>query len=81
MKGKARYTKEYILTKVCTFDSVEDWWRVYNNVYSTKDIIANTDYLLFKAHVQPIWEDDWNVEGGKWVTTIPVEEDLEEELE
>ena len=31
--------------------------------------------------MQPKWEDDWNVEGGKWVVTIPVEEDLEEELE
>ena len=54
---------------------------MYNNVYSVKDIIANTDYLLFKAHVEPVWESDENADGGKWVVTIPIEDELDDELE
>ena len=54
---------------------------MYNNIYSVRDIIASTDYLMFKAHVEPLWETEANADGGKWIITIPVEDEMEEEIE
>ena len=52
---------------------------MYNNVYGISEIIPNTDYLMFKKGVRPEWEDPRNKKGGKWVVTLPIEEDMEEE--
>lgn len=60
---------------------VEDFWRMYNNLYTVTEIIPNTDYLMFRKGIRPEWEDPWNKKGGKWVVTLPIEEDMEEEAE
>lgn len=52
---------------------------MYNNTYQISEIIPNTDYLLFKKGIRPEWEDPYNKQGGKWVVTLPIEEDMEEE--
>jgi len=54
---------------------------MYNNLYSVSEIISNTDYLLFKKGIRPEWEDPENKNGGKWVITMPIEDDLEEDCE
>ena len=54
---------------------------MYNNLYSVSEIISNTDYLLFKKGIRPEWEDPYNKNGGKWVVTMPIEDDLEEDCE
>lgn len=54
---------------------------MYNNLYSVSEIISNTDYLLFKKGIRPEWEDPENKNGGKWVITMPIEDDLEEDSE
>jgi translation initiation factor 4E len=41
--------------------------------------MPNTDYMLFKKGIRPEWEDPNNRAGGKWVVTLPIEEDMEEE--
>lgn len=41
--------------------------------------MPNTDYMLFKKGIRPEWEDPHNRNGGKWVVTLPIEEDMEEE--
>ena len=80
-KGKARWQKEYKLNEVYTFDSIENFWRLDNNITRVRDIVANTDYLLFKHGITPEWEDPRNNDGGKWVVTIPIEKNFEKELE
>lgn len=72
---------EYVLHEVFTFDNLEDFWRMYNNTYSTSEVISNTDYLMFKKHIKPEWEDPANRPGGKWVITLPIEEDFAEECD
>ena len=52
---------------------------MYNNLYSVEEIMPNTDYMMFKKGIRPEWEDPNNREGGKWVVTLPIEEDMEEE--
>ena len=78
---KKRPRKDYKLEKVFTFGTIEDFWGMYNNTINIKSIIPNTDYLLFKEGVKPEWEDPANEKGGKWVVTVPIEDDMEEEVE
>lgn len=53
---------------------------MYHNIYSVEEIMPNTDYMLFKKGIRPEWEDPHNRTGGKWVVTLPIEEDMEEEV-
>lgn len=41
--------------------------------------MPNTDYMLFKKGIKPEWEDINNRTGGKWVVTLPIQDDMEEE--
>ena len=72
---------DYELREVYSFETIEDFWHMYNNLYSVSEIISNTDYLLFKKGIRPEWEDPENKLGGKWVVTMPIEDDLEEDCE
>lgn len=55
-----------LLKEVITFDSIEEFWGVYNNVAPVSDLPQKADYHLFKAGVRPEWEDPQNKHGGKW---------------
>jgi len=55
------------LKKVVTFDSVEDFWRVFNNIRPASDLATGSNYHLFKENIEPSWEHQDNRFGGKWV--------------
>ncbi|KAH8154367.1 uncharacterized protein LAJ45_02135 [Morchella importuna] len=55
-----------LLKEVVTFDSVEEFWGIYNNIAKTSELALKSDYHLFKAGVRPEWEDPQNKNGGKW---------------
>jgi len=81
MTKKTERYKEYVLHEVFTFGTVEDFWRMYNHTYSISEVISNTDFLIFKKGIRPEWEDPANKQGGKWVVTLPIEDDMEEEVD
>ncbi|MCJ1391034.1 eukaryotic translation initiation factor 4E [Xylographa bjoerkii] len=55
-----------LLREVVTFDSVEEFWGVFNNIAPTSELAVKSDYHLFKEGVRPEWEDPQNKHGGKW---------------
>jgi len=57
------------LKKIVTFDTVEDFWRIFNNIRPASKLTAGSDYHLFKEGVEPKWEHEENKKGGKWVVT------------
>ncbi|KAK9763069.1 eukaryotic translation initiation factor 4E [Basidiobolus ranarum] len=59
------------LKEVITFDTVEDFWGIYNNVVRPSDLSPGSNYHLFKAGIKPMWEDSSNANGGKWVVQLP----------
>jgi len=59
------------LTNCGSFDSVESFWRIYNNLKPTSQLSVNSNYHVFRQGVIPMWEDPTNKEGGKFVLTIP----------
>jgi len=53
------------------FDTVEDFWRLYNNIVTASSLAPGSNYHLFKSGVKPEWEDPQNEKGGKWVINFP----------
>jgi len=70
--GKKTTTNSWadFLQKVTTFDTVEDFWRIYNNIKPASALVSGSSYHLFKDHIEPKWEDIQNSKGGRW--TVPI---------
>ncbi|GMH29172.1 hypothetical protein Nepgr_031015 [Nepenthes gracilis] len=58
------------LRKVYTFDTVEEFWCLYDQIFKPSKLPANADFHLFKAGIEPKWEDPECANGGKWTVTI-----------
>jgi len=55
------------IKKVMEFDTVEDFWCLYNNLTTPDNLGQGCNYHLFKEDIKPEWEDPRNADGGKWV--------------
>jgi translation initiation factor 4E len=58
------------LKQVITFDTVEDFWALYNHIEIVSLLGNGCDYSLFKKGIEPAWEDKANEKGGRWIYTI-----------
>lgn len=58
------------LTVVGDFDTVETFCRYFNWLKPPSKIERNSNYHLFKSGIKPMWEDEANANGGKWVLTM-----------
>ncbi|XP_052190927.1 eukaryotic translation initiation factor isoform X2 [Diospyros lotus] len=65
------------LKKVYTFDTVEEFWCLYDQVFKPSKFTANADFHLFKTGVEPKWEDPECANGGKWTVTSSRKANLE----
>lgn len=54
---------------VHAFNTVEDFWRLFNNIKSPSRL-GIIDFSLFKKDIAPAWEDDTCRQGGRWVSKI-----------
>lgn len=57
-------------TEITSFSTVEDFWSVYNYIKLASEIRVGTDYSLFKKDIRPMWEDEANKLGGKWIISL-----------
>jgi len=55
--------------QVASFDTVEDFWSLFNNITEASQLRVGCDYSLFKTGIKPMWEDNHNKHGGKWSLT------------
>jgi len=55
---------------IITFNTVEDFWALYNHIELASKLNAGCDYSLFKEGVKPMWEDERNRRGGRWVINL-----------
>lgn len=58
------------LKLVISFDTVEDFWSVYNHIKPASLVQSGCDYMLFKDGIQPMWEDEKNKSGGRWLFNL-----------
>jgi len=59
------------IKRVITFDSVEEFWGLYNNIVPPSHLPSRANYYLFKDGIIPAWEDEANRNGGKWSIQLP----------
>ncbi|EJT97937.1 translation initiation factor eIF4e [Dacryopinax primogenitus] len=59
------------IKKVITFDSVEEFWGLYNNIVPPSTLSQKANYYLFREGIIPAWEDAANKDGGKWSIQLP----------
>ena len=56
--------------EIITFDTVEDFWALYNHIELASRLSTACDYSLFKKGVRPMWEDEKNRHGGRWIVNL-----------
>lgn len=59
------------IKKVMEFATVEDFWRLYNNIMRASVLDHGSNYHLFKDGIEPKWEDPANERGGQWTLIVP----------
>ncbi|KAJ3737168.1 eukaryotic translation initiation factor 4E class I [Lentinula guzmanii] len=59
------------IKRVISFDSVEEFWGLYNNIVPPSSLPSKANYYLFKEGIIPAWEDEANKYGGKWSIQLP----------
>lgn len=68
--GRSAWTMDRF-KKISCVSTVEDFWRMYNNIMPPSGLCNGSNYHLFKEDIQPMWEDEHNRHGGKWIVAFP----------
>lgn len=68
--GRSAWTMDRF-KKISEVGTVEDFWRMYNNIMPPSGLCNGSNYHLFKDDIQPMWEDAHNIKGGKWIVVFP----------
>lgn len=58
------------MKEVYSFSTVEDFWRMHNNLALASQIQQGCSFSLFKKGIEPKWEDPKNAKGGKWTLLV-----------
>jgi translation initiation factor 4E len=57
-------------TKIATIGTVEDFWTIYSHLKRPSSLPTVSDYHIFKDGIRPVWEDEANKRGGKWIVRL-----------
>lgn len=52
------------------FDTIESFWKLFNNIQSPASVAQQLDYSLFKHGIHPSWEDETVAQGGRWLAKL-----------
>ncbi|KAJ6785110.1 hypothetical protein PWT90_08105 [Aphanocladium album] len=61
---------ENTLHGIATMRTAEEFWEIYSHLKRPSTLPVVSDYHLFKKDIRPIWEDEVNRKGGKWVVRM-----------
>ncbi|KAH7724872.1 translation initiation factor 4E [Aphelenchoides avenae] len=70
LKGDRNKDWEDCLKQVSSFDTVEGFWALYNHLQPASGLNWGSDYYLFREGIKPMWEDENNVKGGRWMVQV-----------
>lgn len=57
--------------KSFTANTVEEFWRGFHKLPRITPVhTLNCDYSLFKEGIKPMWEDEFNANGGRWTYNV-----------
>ncbi|UYV81009.1 EIF4E2, partial [Cordylochernes scorpioides] len=49
---------------------VEQFWSLYCFLVRPSELAQQSDFHLFKSGIKPMWEDEANKKGGKWIVRL-----------
>lgn len=52
------------------FATAEAFWTVYTHLKRPSTLPSVSDYHIFKKGIRPVWEDEENKRGGKWIVRL-----------
>merc|ERR1711992_112229 len=52
------------------FATCEQFWSLYSHLVKPGDLASHSDFHLFKMGIKPMWEDEANKFGGKWIVRL-----------
>lgn len=55
---------------LASISTVENFWSVYSHLKRPSLLPTVSDYHIFRKGVRPVWEDEANKRGGKWVVRL-----------
>ncbi|KAJ5919981.1 Eukaryotic translation initiation factor [Penicillium verhagenii] len=55
---------------LASISSVESFWAVYSHLKHPSLLPTVSDYHIFKKGIRPVWEDEANKRGGKWIVRL-----------
>lgn len=61
---------EQNIRQMGTVASVEQFWKFYSHLVRPGDLTGHSDFHLFKEGIKPMWEDEANKNGGKWIIRL-----------
>lgn len=45
---------------------------LFTHIKSVTELSVGNDYSLFKEGIKPMWEDDKNKKGGRWLLNVDI---------
>jgi len=70
MKHKQVEDYENFIKKVGDFDTAEEFWCFYQHIRRPDSLPKSCEFFLFKSGIRPLWEDEANKGGGRFVLHI-----------
>lgn len=58
------------LKVIGAFNTVEKFWAIYGHIIRPSEMAVHSDFHLFKHGIKPLWEDEANKAGGKWIVRL-----------
>jgi len=75
--GKKNGNWQDFLRMKSSFTTREQFWQSYNDIngYEFGLLSSHCDYCVFKEGIKPMWEDQANRNGGRWLMEFPRKKD------
>lgn len=61
---------EKSMRPLCRVSTAQEFWKVYTHLKRPSALPAVSDYHFFKDGIRPVWEDEENKRGGKWIMRL-----------
>jgi translation initiation factor 4E len=61
---------EKSIKAVCKMRTAQEFWKVYAHLKRPSSLPVVSDYHFFKENIRPVWEDDENKKGGKYIMRL-----------
>ena len=55
---------------LCKVNTAQAFWTVYTHLKRPSSLPVVSDYHFFKEGIRPVWEDEENKHGGKWIMRL-----------